>query len=101
MTAFLAHFHDKFYPCLFEMVKAGRVKNPGLVLEPQARRMSHAFDAEQDWIFTDADGEEIDEQDETDDEDGVEAAPEVDPYLERDATGRRAHRIPDINKYLG
>jgi hypothetical protein len=100
ITGFLAHFHDKFYPCLFELVKAGRVKNPALVLEPQARRMSHIFDEEQNWVFTDADGNEIDEQEETDDEEGVEAAPEEDPYLARDAAGRRAKRIPDIAKYL-
>jgi len=100
MTGFLAHFHDKFYPCLFEMVKAGRVKNPVLALEPQARRMSHIFDEEQNWIFTDADGEVIDEQDEVDDEDGVEAAPEEDPYMIRDAAGRRAKRIPDVAKFL-
>ena len=62
LSDFLAHFQGQFYPCLFERVKSGRVKNPALVLDPQARRMSHLFDQEQEWIFTDADGEEIDEQ---------------------------------------
>jgi hypothetical protein len=100
LTGFLAHFHDKFYPCLFELVKGGRVKNPRLILEPQARRMSHVFDEEQDWIFTNAEGEEIDEQEETDDEDGVEVTPEEDPYLALDASGRRSKRIPDIAKFL-
>jgi hypothetical protein len=70
------------------------------VLEPETRRMSHVFDAEQDWIFTDASGEEIDEQDEVEDEDEVEVAPEEDPYFARDAAGRRQKKIPDINKYL-
>jgi hypothetical protein len=100
LTAFQAHFRDKFYPCLFELVKGSRVKNPLIILEPQARRMSHAFDEEQDWIFTDAEGEEIDEQEETDDEDGVEITQEEDPYLALDASGRRAKRIPDIAKFL-
>lgn len=102
MSDFLGHFKKLFYPCLFEPVKDGRVKNPALVLEPEARRMSHVFDAEQDWIFTDADGEEIDEQEETEGgEEEVEAKPEEDPYFTRDAAGRRAKRLPDIAKFLG
>jgi hypothetical protein len=100
LTGFQAHFRDLFYPCLFELVKGGRLRNPVLALEPQARRMTHIFDDEQDWIFTDAEGEEIDEQEETEDEDGVEITPEVDPYLALDAAGRRAKRIPDIARFL-
>lgn len=100
LSDFLAHFQGQFYPCLFEPVKAGRVKNPALVLEPQARRLSHLFDEDQDWIFTDGDGEEIDEQEETDDEAEVTAAPEEDIYLVRDGTGRRVKKVPDVAKYL-
>lgn len=101
ISGFLAHFKKLYYPCLFEMVKDGRVKNPALVLEPQARRMSHAFDEEQDWIFTNAEGEEIDEQEETDDDDDeIEAKPEEDPYFERRNGGRRVREIPDIKRYL-
>ncbi len=44
MTAFRGRFEKKFYPCLFEFVKSGRVANPVLTLDPQARRMTHAFD---------------------------------------------------------
>jgi len=101
VSDFLTHFKKQFYPCLFETVKDGRVKNPALVLEPQARRMSHVFDGDPDWIFTNAEGEEIDEQEEVDDEDEIEAAPEEDPYFARDAAGRRQKKIPDITKYLG
>ncbi len=100
LSEFLAHFQKQFYPCLFELVKAGRVKNPALVLDPQARRMSHLFDEEQEWIFRDGNGEEIDEQEETDDEDEVEASPEEDPYLTRDAAGRRVKLVPDVTKFL-
>ncbi len=101
MSEFLNHFKKLYYPCLFEPVRAGRVKNPALVLDPQARRMSHVFDAEQDWIFTNAEGEEIDEQEESgDSEEEIEAKPEEDPYFVRDAAGRRAKRLPDIAKYL-
>jgi hypothetical protein len=81
-------------------VKSGRVANPALVLEPQARRLSHLFDDDQEWVFTDGDGDEIDEQEESDDEDEVTAAPAVDPYLVRDAAGRRVKKVPDLAKYL-
>jgi hypothetical protein len=101
LSTFLGHFEKQFYPCLFELVKGGRVKNPALVLDPLARRMSHVFDAEQEWVFTDAEGEEIDEEEESDGDEEVEAKPEEDPYFARDAAGRRVKRIPDIAKFLG
>ena len=98
---FQSHYKHQFVPCLFEFVKDGLVKNPALVLDPQARRMTHVFDAEQNWIFTDADGEEIDEQEESDsDEDEIQAKPEEEPYFVRDAAGRRVKLLPDIGKIL-
>jgi len=100
LSDFQAHFKKQFLPCLFEPVKGGRVKNPALVLVPEARRMSHFLDAEQDWIFTDAEGEVIDEDEETEGDEEIEATPEEDPYFVRDAAGRRAKRIPDIAKFL-
>lgn len=100
MSDFQTHFKGQFMPCLFEMVKAGRIKNPAVILDPQARRMSHVFDDEQDWIFTDGEGEEIDEQEEAEDEEEVEATLEEDPYFERLNGGRRVKEIPDIRKYL-
>ncbi len=100
VSDFRAHFEGQFLPCLFETVKAGRVHNPRLVLDAQARRLSHVFDGDDQWIFHDAEGEEIDEQEEVDDEDEVEASLEEDPYFIKDAAGRRQKRIPDIAKYL-
>lgn len=101
LSDFLTHFKKQYYPCVFEMVKGGRVKNPALILEPQARRMSHVFDEDQDWIFTNAEGEEIDEQDESEDgENEIEAKPEEDPYLVRRNGGRRVKELPDIAQYL-
>ena len=100
LSDFQARFTGQFFPCLFEFVKNGRVKNPALVLDLQARRMSHAFDAEQDWIFTDAEGEVIDEEEATDGDEEIEATPEVDPYFVRDAAGRRVKKITDIAKFL-
>lgn len=101
VSDFLNHFKKLYYPCHFEFVKDGRVKNPALILEPQARRMSHVFDEEQDWVFTNAEGEEIDEQEETEDgDDEIEAKPEEDPYFVRHSGGRRVKEIPDIAKFL-
>lgn len=97
MSDFRARYESKFYPCLFELVKDGRVKNPALLLEPQARRMSHYFDDEVDWII---DGDTANEEDIVEGDAEVTAAPEVDPYLERRAGGRRAKEIPDIATFL-
>lgn len=90
MGDFTGKFQAKFYPCLFEFVREGRVKNPALVLAPVAHRMSHAFD-EEEWIVADEDDE---------DEDEAEMAPEVDPYFERRNGGRRVHEIPNISDFL-
>jgi len=100
LSDFQAHYKSQFMPCLFEFVKAGHVKNPALILEPQARRMSHAFDEEQDWVFTNAEGDEIEEDEETEGDEEVEAAIEEDPYFARLNGGRRVKEIPDIAKFL-
>ena len=100
LSDFLAHFKKKYYPCLFEYVKAGRTHNPALVLAPQARRMTHVFDEEQDWIFTNAEGEEVDEEEESEGEEEIEATPEEDPYFARKIGGRRVKELPDITKFL-
>jgi hypothetical protein len=90
---FRREFESRFYPCLFEYVKEGRVGNPALVLAPVARRMSHVFD-EQEWIVEDDDEEEVEDGDED------EMKPEEDPYLERRMGGRRVKEIPDIRAFL-
>lgn len=101
LSDFRGHFDALFYPCLFELVKAGRVKNPALVLDPLARRMSHAFDDEQEWVFTDSEGDEIEEDEESEGEEEVEVTAAVDPYFVRDMAQRREKKIPDIAKILG
>lgn len=101
LSDFQRHYTDQFLPCLFELVKSGRVKNPALILEPQARRVSHLFDEELEWVFTNTDGEEIDEEDAEEGDEEVEAVPAEDPYLVRDAAGRHVKWIPEITKFLG
>lgn len=100
LSDFQTHFKKQYMPALFELVKAGRVKNPRLVIEPQARRISQVFDEDQEWVFTNAEGEEIDEDEETDEDEEVEAKLAEDPYFERLNGGRRVKEIPDIRKYL-
>jgi hypothetical protein len=94
LSDFQARYTSQFLPSLFEFVKRGQVKNPAVVLEPQTRRMSHAFDEELNWEVSGT-AEEDAEGDEE-----VEAHPEVDPYLERLGNGRRVKEIPDVAKYL-
>ena len=96
MSDFQGRYAAQFLPCLFELVKAGRVENPALILEPQARRMSHVFDEEPNWEVTSADGEGEDEADEEE----ITAQPEEDPYLQRRAGGRRVKEIPDVADFL-
>ena len=101
LSDFRGFFDDQFVPCLFEFVKAGRVKNPALILEPQARRMTHIFDDELEWIVVDEEGSEDDGADAKDgEEEEVEVAREEDPYFARDAAGRRAKRIVEIAEFL-
>ena len=100
LSDFRAFFDDQYVPCVFEFVKAGRVKNPALILEPQARRMTHIFDDELEWLVVDEEGEEESEDSAPDGEQEVEVAREEDPYFARDAAGRRVKRLPEIAKYL-
>lgn len=95
LSDFRERYEKAFRPCLFETVKGGRVGNPALILEPQARRVSHLFD--EDWAAPlEAAAEEPEEEE---GEGGDE--PEADPYLERQNGGRRVRQIPDISKFLG
>jgi hypothetical protein len=99
LSNFQNRFKDQFYPFLIELVKAGRVKNPLLVLEPQARRMSHFFEGDAEWVVTSDDAEGT-EDDIAEGDEEVEVTQEMDPYLERDAANRRKKILPDIAKYL-
>jgi hypothetical protein len=108
LSEFRRRYEDLFMPCLFEFVKAGRVKNPPLLIEPQARRMSLYFDEggslavlpdEIEYEITDEDGNPV-EADEKENDEDEDTGPEVDPYFALDAAGRRAKRIPDVAKFV-
>ncbi len=122
MSDFQLRFKEACYPCLFEIVKGGRVKNPLIVLDPQARRMSHIFDIDE-WTGIDLEGVEFgtEGEDEPEAEDDAPPSksdgdkkkghpnqspedddwlPEKEPYFEILPNGRRAKELPDITKYL-
>ena len=83
---FIDRYKDNHFPCLFETVSKGRVKNPGLILEPQARRMSLYFEPEEDhWL---------------DDEDEEFEGPTEDPYLVRLPSGKREKWLHDVQSIL-
>jgi hypothetical protein len=102
---FQARYKRQFFPCLFELVKAGRVKNPALVLTPGALRLSQAFDELEETLEVveyriGGDPETDDEEEAAAEEENLDEIKE-DPYFVRLAGGRRAKEIPDIAKYLG
>lgn len=97
MSDFLGRFKKQFFPCIFETVKDGRVKNPALILEPQARRLTQVFDEEQDWAVA---GEADDAAENGDDDSSLAAVPAEDPYFARRLGGRRVKELPEIAPFL-
>lgn len=94
---FQDHYTRHCYPCLFELVRKGKVPNPERVLFPEARRISHYFD---DLEPSGALEEILIEGDLSSEEDKENGAPQDDPYLCRDSRGHRRVRVPEIRKYL-
>ena len=109
VSEFRRRYEDQCLPCLFEFVKAGRVKNPAMLLDPTARRLSQFFDPSE-WDDLDLEGVEIGESDEEGGDDArpldkteldPDNQPPVEPFLERKQNGRRAIELPDLKKLLG
>ncbi len=110
VSDFIARYRKQHYPCLIELAKKSGMDNPALILEPQARRMSLLFDAEDTWSVSGDDATAVEDEVDDDDEDDNPSADgvddpdligEVDPYIERLAgSGRRAREIPDIRKFV-
>lgn len=83
---FINRYKKQHFPCLFETTRKGSIKNPGLILEPQARRISLYFEPEEDrWLDKEEDWDENSH---------------LDPYLKRLPSGSRAKWIPDIQAIL-
>ena len=83
-------------------MKKGRVKNPGLVLDQQTRRLSHWFDEDEtdDWKKFVAEAEDVVIEDEAADDPDEQNNEEEDEYLARYPGGGRKKVIPNIAEYL-
>ena len=102
LSDYRARFEKRHIPCLVDLVKKGRVKNPALVLDLQTRRLSHWFDEEDvdDWRAFVADAEDVIIEDEAGEDVDDEDDDAEDEYLARYSGGGRRKVIPDINDYL-
>ncbi len=93
MRDFELSFKKRHFPCLFELVKKGKVANPPRLLHPEPRRLSHVFDN-----LDPIDELELDE-DELPDE-VIDLTPKADVYLARLPSGHREIALPAIRDYL-
>lgn len=102
LSDYQARFAKRYIPCLVELLKKGRVKNPGLVLDQQTRRLSHWFDKDEtdDWKNFVTDAEDVVIEDEAADDPDEEINEEEDEYLARYPGGGRKKVIPNIAEYL-
>ena len=88
-----ARFEKACYPALFEMPKKGRIRNPAAVLEPQARRISLAFDQLDPIEDLDLDEDSLPEE-----PFNLEGKP--DPWFARRENGARVKPLPNIKDFL-
>ncbi len=86
-------FEKRYFPCLFTMVKKGKLDQPLTVLDDEPRRISHFFD-ETD-IIEDMNWDEDELPDEP-----VDLTPQSDPYLARLPSGQFEQTLPHIPDYL-
>ena len=97
---FQERYTDQFFPCVMEFVRAGRVRNPALILNPCALRISQVFEDEPAWVPVGGDPEDEGGEEDAEGDEEVEMVLAEDPYFARRPGGRRAKEIPDIAKFL-
>ncbi len=87
VNGFEKRYRDQYFPFLYEIVRRDQLKNPAVLLVPEARRVAQVFD------------EDIALADETDEE--IEAAmAENDKYFARTRGGSRVEQIPNLGAFL-
>lgn len=118
LSDFQRHFKDLCFPCHFEFVKGGKVRNPAFVLLPEPRRFTPAFVLEQpdnsleayddiEVMIETEDGQELSIKDERASrpkdsvgaDDGEDPDP-TEPYFERMPNGRRLRELPAVGQFL-
>ncbi len=87
LNGFEKRYRDQYFPFLFEAVRRDKLKNPAVMLIPEARRVAKVFD--EDIALADESDEEIEE-----------AKPENDKYFARSRGGSRVEHIPNIAAFL-
>lgn len=93
VKAFEDGYKKAHYPCLFSLVKKGKLKNASEILHPEARRLSHIFD--------DIDAvDEIEFDEDNLPEEVIDLTRPADPYLEKHTSGHRVKKTPDISDIL-
>lgn len=97
------YFTKSCYPCLFELVKKGRIRNVISTLFPETRRLSHFFDTDyvDDSEITPGLDEIVIDDDFEGSEDEIDYGNSTgDPYMARLSNGQRAKTILDIKRFL-
>ncbi|GHB93257.1 hypothetical protein [Cerasicoccus arenae] len=94
LSDFRLAYEQERFPCLFELVKKGRVANPALILEPQPRRLSLAFDDDIDPVdLIDFDEDDLPEE-------TIDLTRPLDPWFVRLPSGQRERHLVDIARFL-
>lgn len=91
---FLEPYLKECVPTLFEKTKKGRVANPDMLLLDESRRLSQAFDEDRDPVYD----MEFDEDNLP--EEPFDLVNATDKYFQREDSGSRSIRIPEIKEFL-
>jgi len=97
---FQKRFTKARYPCLFDRIKNGKLKNPAHVRCPEPRRLSQIFDDFETNDFSDSGDVETFLEENEYNENGDTEESHGDPYLKKMANGRREKKIPDVTRFL-
>lgn len=96
LADFQKPFQRQFFPCVFEPVRNGRLRNPAVILNSPPRRMSQAFEENAVGFPTAVD---IEDDEEEEDEDG-EDTPVPELHFERLLNKNYRRPIPNLENIL-
>ncbi len=95
LADFQKPFQRQFYPCVFELIRNGHIKNPAVILNSPPRRMSQAFEENQRGYPADVEIEG-DEEDENDSED----SPLPEHHFERLLNKHYRRPVPNLTQII-
>lgn len=94
LADFQKPFQRQFYPCIFEPVRNGRIRNPAVILSSPPRRMSQAFEETAVEIPIDEDIEVGEE------EEDIEDSPVPELHFERLLNKNYRRPVPNLEALL-